>query len=68
MEPHPRYVDCVSGYFRHLAQLARIREECEAELARIEQGGGCAGFAERILALACGEEVDGRPGPAVDAG
>ena len=36
--------------------LARIRDEARAELKRIEDHGGCAGFAGRVLVLAGGEE------------
>jgi len=42
------------------ARLQRIKREAEAELARIERDGGCAGFALRVLAIAEGESGDGR--------
>lgn len=35
--------------------LARIRDEAVAEVKRIEKHGGCAGFAELVLAMAGGE-------------
>ena len=57
------YQDCMTiehqGRMELWLRLQRIKREAEAELARIEQHGGCAGFATRVLRMA-GEGDEGR--------
>jgi len=57
------YQDCMKieheGRMELWMRLQRIKREAEAELARIEEHGGCAGFASRVLAIAEGGGGDG---------